>query len=133
MLKLVFLNITYHKFYKSFLFLFPMVNNDKVPELTNGEFEEFIKSGIAFIDFFAEWCMPCVMMSPIIDELNEKFRGKVKFGKVNVDDNREIAQKFNIMSIPNMIIFKDGKKIEQIIGAISQDELEMKLSKFMKR
>lgn len=109
-----------------------MTNNDKVPELTNGEFTEFIKSGTAFVDFFAEWCMPCVMMSPIIDELHEKFKGKIKFGKVNVDDNQEIAQKFNIMSIPNMIIFKDGKKVEQFIGAISQDELEAKLSKFSK-
>ena len=107
-----------------------MVNNDNVPELTNGEFDEFIKTGVAFVDFFAEWCMPCLMMSPIIDELNEKFGNRVKFGKVNVDDNREIAQKFNIMSIPNIIIFKDGKKVEQFIGAISQEELENKLEKF---
>jgi thioredoxin 1 len=110
-----------------------MAHNDKVPELTNGEFDEFMKKqGIAFVDFFAEWCMPCVMMAPIIDELHEKFHGKIRFGKVNVDDNKEIAQKFNIMSIPNMIVFKDGKKIEQFIGAISQDELEAKLGKFVK-
>lgn len=108
------------------------MKNDNVPELTNGEFTEFIKDGIAFVDFFAEWCMPCVMMSPVIDELNEKFKGRIKFGKVNVDDNIEIAQKFNIMSIPNMIIFKDGKKVEQFIGAISQDELENKLGKFVR-
>ncbi len=108
-----------------------MVNNDKVPELTNGEFDEFIKKGVAFVDFFAEWCMPCLMMSPIIDEINEKFKGKIKFGKVNVDDNRAIAQKFNIMSIPNMIVFKDGKQVEQFIGAIGQDELEVKLKKLI--
>lgn len=109
-----------------------MVNNDNVPELTNGEFDEFIKTGIAFVDFFAEWCMPCLMMSPVIDELSEKFKGKIKFGKVNVDDNRQIAQKFNVMSIPNMIIFRDGKKAEQFIGAISQEELENKLGKLVR-
>ena len=108
-----------------------MVNNHNVPELTNGEFDEFIKNGLAFVDFFAEWCMPCLMMSPIIDELNEKFEGKIKFGKVNVDDNRQIAQKFNIMSIPNMIVFKNGKQVEQFIGAIEQEELENRLKKLM--
>lgn len=107
-----------------------MTSNDKTPELTNGEFAEFIKDGVAFVDFFAEWCMPCVMMTPIIDELSEKFRGKIKFGKVNVDDNREIAQKFSIMSIPNMILFRDGKKVSQFIGAVSQEELESKLRAF---
>ena len=109
-----------------------MTHNDKTPELTNGEFTEFIKNGMAFVDFFAEWCMPCVMMAPIMDELSEKFHGKIKFGKVNVDDNKEIAQKFNIMSIPNMILFKDGKKVSQFIGAVSQDELENKLRTFAK-
>jgi thioredoxin 1 len=109
-----------------------MVNNNAPPELSNGEFEEFIKSGTAFVDFFAEWCMPCLMMAPIVDELNEKFKGKIKFGKVNVDDNKELAQKFNIMSIPNMILFKDGKKVSQFIGAVSQDELENKLKSFVK-
>jgi thioredoxin 1 len=108
------------------------MHNDQTPELTNGEFAEFIKNGTAFVDFFAEWCMPCVMMAPIIDELSEKFKGKIKFGKVNVDDNKEIAQKFNIMSIPNMILFKDGKKVSQFIGAVSQDELENKLRSFVK-
>lgn len=109
-----------------------MTYNDQTPELTNGEFAEFIKNGMAFVDFFAEWCMPCVMMAPIMDELSEKFKGKIKFGKMNVDDNKEIAQKFNIMSIPNMILFKDGKKVSQFIGAVSQDELENKLRTFVR-
>jgi thioredoxin 1 len=109
-----------------------MVNNNVPQELSNGEFEDFIKNGVAFVDFFAEWCMPCLMMAPIMDELNEKFKGKIKFGKVNVDDNKELAQKFNVMSIPNMILFRDGKKVSQFIGAVSQDELENKLKSFVK-
>lgn len=109
-----------------------MTNNDKVPEIGNhGEFEDFIKKGIVFIDFFAEWCMPCLMMTPVIDELSEKFKGKIIFGKVNVDDNSELARKFGVNSIPNMIVFKDGKKQEQIIGAMPQEELEKVLNKFL--
>lgn len=108
-----------------------MTHNDKVPELTNGEFEEFIKKGIVFIDFFAEWCMPCLMMNPIIDELSEKFKGKIKFGKVNVEDNKELAHKFKIFSIPNMILFKDGKIIERFVGTISVEEFEKRLRKFV--
>jgi len=108
-----------------------MVNNDKVPELTGKEFENFIKDGIVFIDFFAEWCMPCVMMGPIIVELSEKFQGRIKFGKVNVEENSNLASKFNISSIPNMVIFKNGKKIDQIIGAHSSEDFEEKLKKFL--
>ncbi len=107
------------------------MENDKVPELTNGEFEEFIREGTVLIDFFAEWCMPCLMMSPVIDELSEKFKGKIKFGKVNVGDNEEIARKFNVSSIPNFTLFKDGKVVEQFIGAMSGEEFEEKLNKFV--
>ena len=106
-----------------------MTSNDKVPELTNGEFEAFTKEGVVLIDFFAEWCMPCLTMAPIIDELSEKFEGKIKFGKVNVGDNQELAQKFNVGSIPNFTLLKDGKIVEQFIGAISGEEFEEKLEK----
>jgi len=108
-----------------------MTNNDSVPELTGKEFEEFTKSGFVFIDFFAEWCMPCVMMAPVVDEVGEKFNGKIKFGKVNIGDNESLAKKFNVSSIPNFILFKDGKPVEQFIGAMDGEELELKLRKFI--
>ncbi len=108
-----------------------MTDNDKVPELTNHEFEDFIKEGVVLIDFFAEWCMPCLMMAPVIDELSEKFKGKIKFGKVNVGDNKKIAQKFNVSSIPNFTLLKEGKIIEQFVGSISSEELERKLHKYL--
>jgi len=108
-----------------------MENNDKVPELTNGEFDEFIKEGVVLIDFFAEWCMPCMMMIPVIDELSEKFKGKVKFGKVNVGEDTDIAQKFNVSSIPNFTILKDGKVVEQIIGSVPAEEIEEKLNNLL--
>lgn len=103
-----------------------------VEELTNGAFDDFIKNGVVLIDFFAEWCMPCVMMAPVIDELSEKFSGKIKFGKVNVSDNPEIASKFNVSSIPNFTVFKKGKVIGQFIGATSEEEFEEKLKKMIK-
>jgi thioredoxin 1 len=67
-----------------------MTNNDKVPELSNGEFENFTKQGFVLVDFFADWCMPCLMMAPIMEELSEKLKGKVRFGKINIDDNHEL-------------------------------------------
>ncbi len=95
-----------------------------VPELTNGEFEDFSKEGTVLIDFFAEWCMPCMMMSPIIEDLNEEFHGKINIGKINVDDNQKIAEKFEVNSIPTFIVIKEGKEIERMNGALTQDELE---------
>lgn len=111
--------------------LVKMANNDKVPELTKSEFETFIKQGLVLVDFFAEWCMPCLMMAPVIDELSEKLKGKIKFGKVDVGDNQELAQKFNVSSIPNFTLFKDGKVIKQFTGSMSSEELEEKLEKFL--
>src|SRR3990167_8454220 len=100
---------------------------NEIPELSKGEFESYTKQGTVLIDFFAEWCMPCVMMSPVLEELSEKFMGKIKFGKINVDDNQALAQKFNIASIPNFVLFKDGKKAEQFIGAMPLEEFEKRL------
>jgi len=104
-----------------------MENSDKVPELTNGEFEEFIKEGVVVVDFFADWCMPCLMMAPILEEVSENIKGQAKIAKVNVEDNATIAQKFNISSIPNFVVFKDGKQVDQMVGSISAEDLEDKI------
>lgn len=100
-----------------------MTSNDKVPELTSGEFENFTKEGVVLVDFFADWCMPCVMMAPVLDDLCEEFHGKVKCGKINVDENKDLAMKFNVSSIPNFVLFKDGKLVEQVMGSMTQEEL----------
>jgi thioredoxin 1 len=101
-----------------------------VTELTNGQFEEFTKKGTALVDFFAEWCMPCLVMAPIMDDLSEKFRGKVKFGKIDVDENQPLAEKFHIHSIPHFILFKDGKLLERFTGSMPAEDFEEKLRKF---
>jgi thioredoxin 1 len=106
-----------------------MAENDTVPELTTSEFDDFIKDGLVLIDFFAEWCMPCMMMSPIVDDLAEKFKGKIKFGKVNVGETQELATRYNVSSIPNFSLFKGGKQIESFVGSMSEDDFEEKLKK----
>jgi thioredoxin 1 len=108
-----------------------MTNNDIVPELSNGEFESFISEGIVVVDFYADWCMPCLMMAPVVDELSETFKGKIKFGKINIDDNQQIAGKFGVSSIPNFVVFKDGKKVGQFVGGMSSEDFEERLRGFL--
>ena len=98
-----------------------------VSELTGKEFKDFTKNGLVLVDFFADWCMPCVMMSPIMEELGKKFKGKIKFGKIDVDENSALAQKFKIFSIPNFILFKDGEVKERFVGAMPEEDFEEKL------
>mgnify|MGYP001164008108 CR=1 FL=1 len=109
-----------------------MANKDKVTELSKSGFGSFTKDGIVLIDFFAEWCMPCLMMEPLIDELSNKFKGKIKFAKVNIDENPELTDKFNVSSIPNFVLLKNGKEIEQFVGSMSTEDFEEKLNKFIK-
>ncbi len=91
--------------------------------------EEVLQSDVpVLVDFYADWCGPCKMMSPIIDELSQDFEGKVKIGKVNTDNNRKLTEKYNIMSIPAMYIFKNGEVADQIIGAVPKSVLEEKLN-----
>jgi len=79
------------------------MTNESVQELSGKKFDEFAKSGLVFIDFFAEWCMPCVMMAPIVEEVSEKFNKKIKFGKVNVGENEALAK--NLMFHQYPILF----------------------------
>ena len=88
---------------------------------------EVLKSDIpVFVDFYADWCGPCKMMGPVISNLADAYEGKVKVGKINVDDNPEIAEQFNVMSIPNMVFFKDGQAVDRQIGAVPQAALAKK-------
>ncbi len=75
------------------------------------------------VDFYADWCGPCKMMSPILEELSQEFDSKIKIVKINVDNNPELASEYGVMSIPNMIIFENGKQKENIVGARSKQDL----------
>lgn len=93
--------------------------SDKIITLTDARFkEEVLESKLpVFVDFWAPWCGPCRMVAPIVEELGEEYSGRVKFGKLNVDDNPVTAQKYGIVSIPTLMIFKNGEVAEQLIGA----------------
>lgn len=81
------------------------------------------------VDFWAPWCGPCRMVSPVIEKLAEKYTGKLKVVKVNVDDNQSLAMRFNIMSIPTIMLFRDGKALDQAIGAAPSEYYEKMLIK----
>lgn len=92
--------------------------------LTNQNFEEEIKEEVVLVDFFATWCGPCKMIAPVISQIAEEYKGKVKVGKVNVDDENDLAIKYQIESIPTLILFKDGKPLKTLIGLHSKSEIE---------
>jgi thioredoxin 1 len=101
--------------------------------LTNANFEsEVVKSDLpVLVDFWAVWCGPCKMVAPAVAKIAEKYEGKIKVGKVNVDEEPELAEKFNISSIPTLGVFKDGKLVNQRIGAVSLSVLESFVSEYV--
>jgi thioredoxin 1 len=98
---------------------------------SDANFEQDIAVGVVLVDFWAEWCGPCQVMIPRLGELAGKMGDGVKIMKMNVDENPQIPQKFRIMSIPTMIVFKDGKAVEQLVGVKSVDDLETTLKKYL--
>lgn len=97
--------------------------------LTDSNFSrEVAKYPVMLVDFWAPWCGPCRMVSPIIEQLAKEYSGRVAFGKVNVDENQLIAGSFGIQSIPTMIIFKGGKTVDVMIGVLPKGQIETKLN-----
>ena len=100
-----------------------------IREITDENFADEIESseGLAIVDFWAEWCGPCRMVGPIIEELAEQYSGKVKVGKLDVDSNRVTAGRFNVRSIPSILYFKDGEMVDAVVGAYPKKFLEEKI------
>ena len=100
-----------------------------VIEINDKDFEQqVLKSSLpVVVDFWAPWCGPCRMIGPIVEKLSEEFKGKLKFCKVNVDENQQLAQKYKVMSIPTLIFFKNGQLIDQSMGAVPEKTLRSKV------
>lgn len=79
------------------------------------------------VDFFAEWCGPCKMMGPVVDKIAQEYKGKAKVGKIDIDKNPGLAGKYNVMSVPTFMVFKQGKIVDTVIGAVSKEELTKNL------
>jgi len=103
-----------------------------VTEVKDSTFEEFVKSApLVIVDCWAPWCGPCRMLSPIIEQLAEEFEGKIKFGKMNTDENESTPMKFNITAIPTMLVFKNVVPAARIVGAGNKDFMRQKFSKYL--
>ena len=81
------------------------------------------EAGTMFVDFWAPWCGPCRMVGPVVEQLAEDMAGKLSFGKINIDENADAAMRYGVVSIPTMILFKDGKEVERIVGARNKSYL----------
>ena len=100
--------------------------SENVLTLTDESFEQEIDQGkgLAVVDFWAEWCGPCRAVGPVIESIAEDYAGKIKVGKVDVDANRRITERFNVRSIPSILYFKDGTLVETVVGVRSKRDLE---------
>lgn len=94
--------------------------------------DEVVNSNLpVMIDFYADWCMPCQMMGPVVGQLANEYDGKVKIGKVNSDEEPELAAKFGVMSIPNFVFIKNGRIVDQAVGAMPKSALEDKIKNML--
>ena len=105
----------------------------KPVEVTDTNFQtEVLKSDTpVLVDFWAEWCGPCKMIAPIVEELAREYDGKLKVGKVDVDSNQQVSMQFGVRSIPTLLIFKHGKVVDQVIGAVPKRLLAEKIAKHL--
>ena len=104
-----------------------------VLEINDQSFEDEVLKATepVLLDLWAPWCGPCRMVGPVIDKLSEQYPGKFKFCKMNVDNNQQTAARFNVMSIPTLIFFKNGKAVDTVIGAQSESALKAKIDSLL--
>ena len=105
---------------------------NKPVEVSDGTFKDMIQNHpLVVVDCWAPWCGPCYMVAPVIEELARDYAGRILFGKLNVDENRRVATQYQIMSIPTLLVFKNGKLIDRIVGAMPRQMLEPKITRYI--
>jgi thioredoxin 1 len=105
--------------------------SDKVKTFTDGDFDNQTKNGVVLVDFWAEWCGPCRRIAPIVDELAAQFDGRATIGKMNVDENPSVPQRFMVRGIPTLLLFKNGDLKETIVGLKPKEELAQLVEKHL--
>ncbi|MBE7412522.1 MAG: thioredoxin [Leptospiraceae bacterium] len=95
-----------------------------LPEVNDSNFQSEISKGLVLVDFWAEWCGPCRMVGPVLEELSREYGGKISIKKLNVDDNQNTARTLNIQSIPTLLLYKDGQVVDKVIGALPKTQLK---------
>jgi thioredoxin 1 len=105
--------------------------SENTVEVTDQNFEDVTREGYVLVDFWAPWCGPCRLVGPVVDQLAQDYQGRVHVGKLNVDDNPQTAMKFRVMSIPTVILFKDGQPVETMVGAAPKNAYQARLDKHL--
>ena len=105
----------------------------EVTAVGSGNFESEVveASEAVVVDFWAEWCQPCKMLTPVLDKIAQNYNGRLKVVKCNVDENQDIAMKYGVMSIPNLIFFKDGQVVNQAVGYMNESQLSTKVDEVL--
>ncbi|HEY3844057.1 MAG TPA: thioredoxin [Acidimicrobiales bacterium] len=107
--------------------------SEKIVTLSDATFDEHVKASDVpvLVDFWAEWCGPCKMIAPVLEEIAEEQAGKIEIVKLNIDDNLEVTRRFDVMSIPTLILFKDGQPEVRLIGAKPKGQLLQEISAYL--
>jgi len=101
-----------------------MTEKKNIRVLTDGTFEKEIQKGVVLVDFHANWCGPCRMLAPVLEEVAKTVHGKASIGKVDIDTEQKVASDFQISSVPTMILFKDGKEVNRLVGLRNADAIK---------
>lgn len=102
-----------------------------VKVLNADTFDSHVKSGVTVIDFWAPWCGPCKMLAPVIEQISDEYGGKLQICKVNVDDNQNLATRYGIMSIPSVLVFKNGEVVDKMVGSRPKSQIKEMIDKYI--
>jgi thioredoxin 1 len=107
--------------------------SEAVTSVTVDTFDQVVLQApnLVMVDFWATWCGPCKIVAPVVEELAHEYAGKVNFAKVNTDENPDLASRYNIRGIPTLIFYKDGKVLDQVVGAVPKAQLKSKIDTFL--
>ena len=105
--------------------------SDKIVQLDDNNFQEVAEQGVVLVDFFAEWCGPCRMLTPVLEQLAVKLEGKAKIGKLDMDHSQKVTSQFEVTSVPTIVVLNNGKEVERVVGLRDLETLEGMVSSLL--